>query len=107
MTTATGPKISSRATVIVHGGVGEHGRLQEEARPQRFWQVRYTAPCGEPGALGDAGVDELAHLVPLPRADERSHLGVGQGRVTDSDGRGAGRQGGDERVVVGPLHQES
>ena len=56
-TTATGPKISSWATRMLVGCVGQHGGLQEEAVRSGLGQFGNAAAGGEPGAFVETDGD--------------------------------------------------
>ena len=80
MTTITGPKISSWATVCSLVDAGEHGR-----RVERAVALRRLAAGDDLGALAAPCLDLAVHLLAVRERDQRAHLGLGVERVADLD----------------------
>ncbi len=91
----------------VHGGVGQHGRGEEEASIERFWQRRLLTTSLECRPLIEAALDQGGDLVLLAGADEWSYLGVRQWRVAEPNGLRACGERVDELVVDSALHEEA
>ena len=89
MIASTGPKISSRATVMLGRHVAEHGRPDVIAAVQAR---RAAGSAGDqPGAFLDAGLDEALDLVELDPADDRPEI--------DARARGDRRPSGRRRPL--------